>query len=79
MKQSTKEFFGEGINPEVKIIRKSQLKNIKIRALVEECSLDVSGINISSIPYNYCAEASSETQADLMESDMDIEQKTIKI
>ncbi len=55
-----KEFFGEGINPEVKkSLEKSIEEYKKLGAIVEECSLDVSESSLAAYYIIACAEASS--------------------
>ena len=55
-----KEFFGEGINPEVKKSLENSIEEYKkIGAIVEECSLDVSESSLAAYYIIACAEASS--------------------
>ena len=55
-----KEFFGEGINPEVKKSLESSIEEYKkLGAIVEECSLDVSESSLAAYYIIACAEASS--------------------
>lgn len=55
-----KEFFGEGINPEVKKSLENSIEEYKkLGAIVEECSLDVSESSLSAYYIIACAEASS--------------------
>ena len=55
-----KEFFGEGINPEVKKSLENSIEEYKkLGAIVEECSLDVSESSLAAYYIIACAEASS--------------------
>lgn len=55
-----KEFFGEGINPEVKKSLENSIEEYKkLGAIVEECSLDVSEASLAAYYIIACAEASS--------------------
>lgn len=55
-----KEFFGEGINPEVKKALENSIEEYKkLGAIVEECSLDVSESSLAAYYIIACAEASS--------------------
>ena len=55
-----KEFFGEGINPEVKKTLENSIEEYrKLGAIVEECSLDVSESSLAAYYIIACAEASS--------------------
>ena len=55
-----KEFFGEGINPEVKESLEHSIEEYKkLGAIVEECSLDVSESSLAAYYIIACAEASS--------------------
>lgn len=55
-----KEFFGEGINPEVKESLENSIEEYKkLGAIVEECSLDVSESSLAAYYIIACAEASS--------------------
>ncbi len=55
-----KEFFGEGINPEVKKSLENPIEEYKkLGAIVEECSLDVSESSLAAYYIIACAEASS--------------------
>ena len=55
-----KEFFGEGINPEVKKSLENSIEEYKkLGAIVEECSLDVSESSLATYYIIACAEASS--------------------
>ncbi len=55
-----KEFFGEGINPEVKEKLEEAIKKYKeMGAIVEECSLNVSEYALATYYIIACAEASS--------------------
>ena len=55
-----KEFFGEGINPEVKKSLENSIEEYKkLGARVEECSLDVSESSLAAYYIIACAEASS--------------------
>mgnify|MGYP001020219912 FL=1 len=55
-----KEFFGEGINPEVKKLLENSIEEYKkLGAIVEECSLDVSESSLAAYYIIACAEASS--------------------
>lgn len=55
-----KEFFGEGINPEVKKSLENSIEEYKkLGAIVEECSLDVSESSLAAYYIMACAEASS--------------------
>lgn len=55
-----KEFFGEGINPEVKKSLENLIEEYKkLGAIVEECSLDVSESSLAAYYIIACAEASS--------------------
>lgn len=55
-----KEFFGEGINPEVKKSLENSIEEYKkLGAIVEECSLDVSEPSLAAYYIIACAEASS--------------------
>ena len=55
-----KEFFGEGINPEVKKSLENTIEEYKkLGAIVEECSLDVSESSLAAYYIIACAEASS--------------------
>lgn len=55
-----KEFFGKGINPEVKKSLENSIEEYKkLGAIVEECSLDVSESSLAAYYIIACAEASS--------------------
>ena len=55
-----KEFFGEGINPEVKKSLENSIEEYKkLGAIIEECSLDVSESSLAAYYIIACAEASS--------------------
>lgn len=55
-----KEYFGEGINPEVKEAIKQVIEKYKeLGAIVEECSLDVADYALATYYIIACAEASS--------------------
>lgn len=55
-----KEFFGEGINQEVKKALENSIEEYKkLGAIVEECSLDVSEASLAAYYIIACAEASS--------------------
>lgn len=55
-----KEFFGEGINPEVKAKLEEAIEKYKeMGAIVEECSLDVAKYSLATYYIIACAEASS--------------------
>ena len=55
-----KEFFREGINPEVKKLLENSIEEYKkLGAIVEECSLDVSESSLAAYYIIACAEASS--------------------
>ena len=55
-----KEFFGEGINPEVKEQIKNAIEKYKeMGAIVEECSLDIATYALATYYIIACAEASS--------------------
>lgn len=55
-----KEFFGEGINPEVKAKLEESIEKYKeMGAVVEECSLDVAEYALATYYIIACAEASS--------------------
>lgn len=55
-----KEFFGEGINQEVKKALENSIEEYKkLGAIVEECSLDVSESSLAAYYIIACAEASS--------------------
>lgn len=55
-----KEFFGEGINPEVKKALENTIEEYKkLGAIIEECSLDVSESSLAAYYIIACAEASS--------------------
>lgn len=55
-----KEFFGEGINKEVKKALENSIEEYKkLGAIVEECSLDVSESSLAAYYIIACAEASS--------------------
>ena len=55
-----KEFFGEGINPEVKeIVEKAIQKYKELGAIVEEISLDIAEYSLATYYIIACAEASS--------------------
>ena len=55
-----KEFFGEGINPEVKKSLENSIEEYKkLGAIVEECSLDVSESSLAAYYIIACAESSS--------------------
>ena len=55
-----KEFFGEGINPELKKSLENSIEEYKkLGAIVEECSLDVSESSLAAYYIIACAEASS--------------------
>lgn len=55
-----KEFFGEGINPEVKKSLENSIEEYKkLGAILEECSLDVSESSLAAYYIIACAEASS--------------------
>ena len=55
-----KEFFGEGINPEVKAKLEEAIEKYKeMGAVVEECSLDVAEYALATYYIIACAEASS--------------------
>ena len=55
-----KEFFGKGINPEVKKSLENSIEEYKkLGAIVEECSLDVSEASLAAYYIIACAEASS--------------------
>lgn len=55
-----KEYFGEGINPEVKEAIKQVIEKYKeLGAIVEECSLDVAEYALATYYIIACAEASS--------------------
>ena len=55
-----KEFFGEGINEEVKDSIKQAIEKYKeMGAIIEECSLDIAKISLAAYYIIACAEASS--------------------
>lgn len=55
-----KEFFGEGINPEVKVKLEESIEKYKeMGAVVEDCSLDVAEYALATYYIIACAEASS--------------------
>ena len=55
-----KEFFGEGINPEVKEKLQEAIEKYKeLGAIIEECSLDIAQYSLATYYIIACAEASS--------------------